>query len=346
MASRRTFAVVHCYVGDKWTGGSELWIDALRLRENGDVVTFDAGNKDEVPTIEDAHSGRFAGVIITGSQHGAYDTKPWILELTAFLKACLALAAPGEVGGAASCTPVAAPQLLGGCFGAQLLAHAAGGVVQQLGYFVLRAEALLPTRAFAEYAPAKGILTLEPCGAVRVTPPDSRALYPVRPPPATPDACELPVLAAAIQSSRAAEGGAAVAAECGASVPSAPPCPLPPPAGEDAPHVLRVLESHGDHVAELPRGAVLLATSASCGVEAFAIGDHVLAFQSHPEFRLEECVLDCVWPRAMGCEAGVPPSRRLTPAAAADAARSFALPRHDAHLLEVARRFITREAFA
>lgn len=43
-------------------------------------------------------------------------------------------------------------------------------------------------------------------------------------------------------------------------------------------------ESHGDHVKDLPKGATLLASSDSCKVEFYCIGDRVLAFQSHPEF--------------------------------------------------------------
>ena len=37
-------------------------------------------------------------------------------------------------------------------------------------------------------------------------------------------------------------------------------------------------ESHGDHVKELPKGAALLASSASCNVEFYCIGERVLAF--------------------------------------------------------------------
>jgi len=43
-------------------------------------------------------------------------------------------------------------------------------------------------------------------------------------------------------------------------------------------------ESHGDHVAELPEGATLLANSPSCGVEMYCIGNRALCFQSHPDF--------------------------------------------------------------
>jgi len=43
-------------------------------------------------------------------------------------------------------------------------------------------------------------------------------------------------------------------------------------------------ESHGDHVSEIPDGATLLASSESCNVEMYSIGDRALCFQSHPDF--------------------------------------------------------------
>jgi len=43
-------------------------------------------------------------------------------------------------------------------------------------------------------------------------------------------------------------------------------------------------QSHGDHVSELPAGATLLASSESCGVEFYCIGEKALCFQSHPDF--------------------------------------------------------------
>jgi GMP synthase (glutamine-hydrolysing) len=43
-------------------------------------------------------------------------------------------------------------------------------------------------------------------------------------------------------------------------------------------------EAHEDHVAAVPPGARLLASSARTPVEAFAAGDHLRAVQFHPEF--------------------------------------------------------------
>ena len=46
----------------------------------------------------------------------------------------------------------------------------------------------------------------------------------------------------------------------------------------------RLLASHQDQVETLPPGARLLASSAFCPHAAFAVGDHMLAVQGHPEF--------------------------------------------------------------
>jgi len=45
-----------------------------------------------------------------------------------------------------------------------------------------------------------------------------------------------------------------------------------------------IAESHGDHIAELPPGAVLQASSVRTNVEIYTIGKNVLALQGHPEY--------------------------------------------------------------
>lgn len=47
---------------------------------------------------------------------------------------------------------------------------------------------------------------------------------------------------------------------------------------------IALLASHQDQVLELPAGATLLASSAFCPVAAFAVGQHILCVQPHPEF--------------------------------------------------------------
>lgn len=68
--------------------------------------------------------------------------------------------------------------------------------------------------------------------------------------------------------------------------------------------VYQVIVSHGDCVLELPPQATLLATSSSCENEIFMIGkspDHanILACQSHPEFEVNYCIWDRIWPIAV-----------------------------------------------
>ncbi len=46
----------------------------------------------------------------------------------------------------------------------------------------------------------------------------------------------------------------------------------------------RLLASHQDQVETLPPGARLLASSGFCPNAAFAVGEHMLAVQGHPEF--------------------------------------------------------------
>lgn len=47
---------------------------------------------------------------------------------------------------------------------------------------------------------------------------------------------------------------------------------------------ISLIVSHKDQVTELPKGAVLLATSEFCPHAAFQLGGHILTFQGHPEF--------------------------------------------------------------
>jgi GMP synthase-like glutamine amidotransferase len=46
-----------------------------------------------------------------------------------------------------------------------------------------------------------------------------------------------------------------------------------------------LISSHKDQVLRLPEGAVLTARSPFCPVAGFALGDNVITFQGHPEFR-------------------------------------------------------------
>jgi GMP synthase-like glutamine amidotransferase len=54
--------------------------------------------------------------------------------------------------------------------------------------------------------------------------------------------------------------------------------------GLDSAKSLVIGESHGDHIVELPSGAILHGSSVNTNVELYTIGNHVLAFQGHPEY--------------------------------------------------------------
>ncbi|CAI0394178.1 unnamed protein product [Linum tenue] len=50
------------------------------------------------------------------------------------------------------------------------------------------------------------------------------------------------------------------------------------------PPSLSIIECHQDEVWEVPSGAEVIAFSEKTGVEMFAIGDHILGIQGHPEY--------------------------------------------------------------
>ncbi|GJP45726.1 hypothetical protein CLOM_g5074 [Closterium sp. NIES-68] len=91
--------------------------------------------------------------------------------------------------------------------------------------------------------------------------------------------------------------------QCSADVTS-----LPYAAG--LPPSFHILEIHQDQVLELPPGAVLLGSSPGTPIEMFAMGEHVLCMQGHPEFTkdvVEDLVVnrtkDGVIPEAVAAEA-------------------------------------------
>lgn len=53
---------------------------------------------------------------------------------------------------------------------------------------------------------------------------------------------------------------------------------------EKMPASLSIIEIHQDEVYEVPVGAQVIASSDKTGVEMFAIADHILGIQGHPEY--------------------------------------------------------------
>lgn len=52
----------------------------------------------------------------------------------------------------------------------------------------------------------------------------------------------------------------------------------------EIPGSMFIIECHGDEVWEIPFGAKVIGFSDKTGVEVFAIGDHILGIQGHPEY--------------------------------------------------------------
>jgi GMP synthase-like glutamine amidotransferase len=66
------------------------------------------------------------------------------------------------------------------------------------------------------------------------------------------------------------------------------------------PEDFKVLVSHGDCVLRLPPNSVVIAKSETCDHEIYSCGagavHNILACQSHPEFELDYCVKQRIWP--------------------------------------------------
>jgi len=79
---------------------------------------------------------------------------------------------------------------------------------------------------------------------------------------------------------------------------------------EAAWNAVRIAKSHRDQVLKLPEGARTLASSPHVPVEMFALGDHVLCIQGHPEMNegivetiVSERMESGIVPQAVGKEA-------------------------------------------
>ena len=100
---------------------------------------------------------------------------------------------------------------------------------------------------------------------------------------------------------------------------------------------MALIVSHGDCVREMPPGATLLASSASCEHEWLQCGNFV-GIQGHPEFDLQTAVRERIWPAVVGVR------RRLDEAEQADALASFEQPRNSRLVCEVLRNFLKGRA--
>ena len=97
-----------------------------------------------------------------------------------------------------------------------------------------------------------------------------------------------------------------------------------------APRPLRILQTHRDIVTALPPGAQHLARSTDTAIEMFALGEHLLGLQGHPELDAE-VIRETV--RKLGDS--------LTPRQAQEAEASLSLPPHHTFLRDWLLDFLT-----
>jgi GMP synthase (glutamine-hydrolysing) len=242
----------------------------------------------------------FDGIVLTGSKYNLSDP---VTREKPWIQAMAALL---QRIAAVAAEGKRAPRVVGGCFGCQLIGYALGGDVSRNPErrFYLRAEELVPHAEFAALPHATGII-LGPRCVVDV-----------------PDATTGPPRVTRIKGAGSACCCVGGACSCSTTCPA-----------------LRVLKSHGDCVSRLPPGATLLASSSSCTNEIFAVGEQFLALQSHPEFDLEESIMQKIWPAVVA-------RGSLSDEEQAASLATFQLPRHAGLLLCVIRRFLDGETVA
>ena len=148
---KKKYGVVDLEDLERWRDGPYSFV-RLFGEEDEEWVVYEAARKGHYPTLADGLSG----VILTGSHYNlsSPDTArlPWVVAMVEYIRAAL-LPADGA-------DDVTRPRIVGTCFGHQLLAHALGGAVAPNpgGVFVLKAEDIAPTAAFAALPYAAGII--------------------------------------------------------------------------------------------------------------------------------------------------------------------------------------------
>ena len=101
---------------------------------------------------------------------------------------------------------------------------------------------------------------------------------------------------------------------------------------DEGPATLKMIESHSECVLELPCGGRRLASSAACRNEMFAVGDHVLAVQCHPELEAADA-MRIIFPALMK-------KSRLSTSEAQRAVASMDESLDNAWLMKVVKRFL------
>jgi len=167
------------------------------FKKHGENWRFYRAYEGDLPTEEELK--KIKGIVIPGSSQSAYDTHlPWFGPLIELINKIV--------------HEYKQINLLGICFGAQIIAQALGGKVEKMDREFVRGGDLLKTQP--------GFYELEYIKELNL----------------------------------------------------------------DQTKPLVIGKAHGDHIVELPPGAVVHASSGTTEIEIFTIGDNVLAIQGHPEF--------------------------------------------------------------
>ncbi|KXZ53606.1 hypothetical protein GPECTOR_6g523 [Gonium pectorale] len=285
-------AILCCEDAEKWTGWTERVWRGL-LEEPGDAFSVFRCHAGEFPDPQTVRH-QFDVLVVGGSHYSAYDEVEWIRRLESLLPQYVA----------------SGVRLVGCCFGHQLLAQALGGRVgpNPSGRFVLGVETVAVD---ADAAAACG-LELPPChlptlasgpgsgSGVRAQATAEAETGVGSAGREDPGAGGAPAQAEPSPLGAArGTGGREEAAEAGPAEAG----PGPAPAGGCV--QLRLLQSHGDQVLQLPPGAALLATSGgdpggpsrgggTAAHEMWSLPGRVVAFQFHPELT-SDLVYDKIW---------------------------------------------------
>jgi len=99
-----------------------VWLKLLKERSDKEEWhVYRTAEKGELPTVDDDYHG----VIIPGSSHSCYEDLVWIHRLKDYIRACfIPLKADHH-----SMEHSKKPQIVGSCFGCQLIAETLGGYV-------------------------------------------------------------------------------------------------------------------------------------------------------------------------------------------------------------------------
>lgn len=242
--TKNKFCVINCENSKAWNPISFADMFRSGLERPGDIWTICNLASDE-PLPEDIES--YQGLVITGSRFNCRDrdTLPWFNDLCELIR-------ESAIRGS--------PQIYGGCFGCQIIAHALGGEVDYnpTKRFVFKAEEVKWAACNCSCNSCH-VANKETTGDRDASSCNENCCC---------SCCPVSTVPSALVERLKTSG-------------------------------LRLLESHGDCVCRLPEehNATLLAASATCGVEMFVAGSrhNLWASQSHPEFDLQYAIRDRIW---------------------------------------------------